>query len=80
MTTDLVEAIESELGITREAAGELLVAARPLWKKMANLGMVDGWAGAECARVLPKMLSYARAEANKPPPKPRQRKKKEVTP
>lgn len=79
MTTDLVEAIASELGISREDAGSLHVLARPLWKRMAALGIVDSYGGAECVRLLPAMLRYVQHEANKPAPKPRRPRTKKAS-
>ncbi len=51
--------------VTAEQARTLAAAARPLWLALKKLGMVDGYGGLKCQRVLPAALEFIHNEANR---------------
>lgn len=68
--TELLAAVTAALDIDPDEADRarvLVTAAEPLWRALESFGMVDGYGGAECRRVLPAMLAFAHREANAGP-------------
>lgn len=64
---ELVAAIRSQLAVSEDLATRLAVAAMPLWAALEQEGMVDGFGGMECERVLPAALAFIRESANRAP-------------
>lgn len=56
--------LEKFKDLTDEEARTISAAAKPLWEAMASLGMVDGWGGCECKRVVPEAIAFIHREAN----------------
>ena len=59
---EVVEALESVLGVSAEDAEVILRASEPLWDAMEEVGgLVDSWGGGVFCHLFPRMMAVVRS-------------------